>query len=340
MKNNIRHITIASWSRLAILVLSSVLFTACNEDVDVYADGDPVPIVYSILDPAADVQYVRLGRSYIGSAVSGDIPPEVDSTVWNMPHEVYLEEYTDGVKGNTYRFEPDNDIQKDTGFFPASNLRLYFAKFRPVYGRTYHLYVYFPDMVKMVSATTRVHDMPQILEPLPISVRKINFEQGQPCVIRWYPGQNTGVYEMIFRVHYRDSSALSEDFASADYSSGGVFNLKTDQMQEYSMGGPSFFQAMAREIPVKPGVVRQVISVEFIMMSGNEDLAIHFRSGQEIGSNFTNLTEYSNIGNGVGIFASRSISRVPNLALSNVTLDELANGDITGALGFKDSKGN
>jgi hypothetical protein len=51
-------------------------------------------------------------------------------------------------------------------------------------------------------------------------------------------------------------------------------------MQEYSMGGPSFFQAMAREIPVKPGVVRQVISVEFIMMSGNEDLAIHFRSGQ------------------------------------------------------------
>jgi tRNA (Thr-GGU) A37 N-methylase len=50
--------------------------------------------------------------------------------------------------------------------------------------------------------------------------------------------------------------------------------------------------------------------------------------------------EYSNIGNGVGIFASRSISRVPNLALSNVTLDELANGDITSALGFKDSKGN
>jgi hypothetical protein len=144
---------------------------------------------------------------------------------------------------------------------------------------------------------------------------------------------------MIFRLYYRDSSALGEDFNSADYSSDGYYTLQTDQMLEFPMGGPSFFSAMAKEIPVIAGVVREVVSVEFIMVSGNSDLGIHYRSGIETGSNFTNLMEYSNITNGIGVFSSRILSRVPNLSLSGVTVDQLAQSEKTRSLDFKDSKG-
>ncbi|MCX6223861.1 MAG: hypothetical protein NTV01_03790 [Bacteroidia bacterium] len=250
-----------------------------------------------------------------------------------------MEEYTDGLKGNTFRFEPDTIIKKDTGFFPVANLRVYSSAFKPIAGNTYRLYVFFPDLDKMVFAKTIVHGSPQIVDPLPLSIRKINFEPGQPFTIRWYPGLNSGVYQMIFRIYYRDSSAVGEEFNSADYASAGIYNLHTDQMLEYPMGGLAFFTAMAKEIPVISGMVRNVISVEFIMTSGGADLGIHYQSSVETGNNFTNLADYSNIDNGLGIFSSRIESRIPNLTLSGVTLDELARGETTRLLGFRDSKG-
>ena len=327
-----------SFRRLFLLLFLVAAFTACDEDVALYTDGQPVPIVYGLLDPMSDVQYIRIGRSYTGGADAMNRPPVTDSTVWNIDHEVYLEEYTNGEKGETYWFEPDSTIRKDTGFFPVSNLRVYSSALKPVAGNTYQLYVYFPDLDKMVSAKTVVNGSPQILDPLPLSIRKINFEQGQPYTIRWYPGVSTGVYQLIFRIHYRDSSAFGTEFKSADYESPGIYNHQTSQMLEFGMGGLAFFTAMAYKIPVISGIVREVISVEFIMVSGGTDLGIHYQSTIETGNNFTNLGVYSNLGNGLGIFSSRIRTSVPNLTLSGVTLDELAHGEITRSLGFKDSK--
>ena len=50
-----------------IKLLLILFFTACNEDVDLYTNGSPVPIVYSLLDPTSDIQYVRIGRSFMES---------------------------------------------------------------------------------------------------------------------------------------------------------------------------------------------------------------------------------------------------------------------------------
>lgn len=319
-------------------IISSLV--SCNNEVDLYTDSPPVPVVYCLLDQADSIQYVRIGRSYQAGANSAEQPPEADSTVWNILHQVYIEEYSGDSKLNTYFFEPDTTIRKDSGFFPTANLRLFSSPLKPVPGNTYQLYVYFPDLKKMVSGRITVHNLPEIVDPLPLSIRKINFEPGQLFTVRWYPGINTGVYELVFRVHYRDSSAGGEEFKSADYSSHGIFDLKTDQLQEYSMGGPAFFKAMAGHIPVVDSIRREVISLEFVMISGGIDLGFHYRSLIESGSAFTNLAEYSGLRNGIGIFSSRTETRVPNLTLSEVTIDMLAHGDGTKSLGFKDSKGN
>lgn len=326
------------WFVMVLMLIAG--FAACTEEIGLYTDSEPVPIVYCLLDPADSVQYVRIGRSYQAGSNGFSESPEPDSVVWNIQHEVYIEEYADEIRGSTYEFQPDNNISKDSGFFPVTGLRVYSSSFRPVPGYSYRLYVYFPDLDKMVSARMTVHDLPEIMDPLPLSIRKINFEPGQSYVIRWYPGLNTGVYEMVFRIHYRDSTAVGEEFKTADYRSGGIFDLQTSQLQEYGMGGPSFFASMAKEIRVVPGIIREVISVEFIMVSGGTDLGFHFRSGMENGSIFTNLADYTNLRNGIGIFSSRSELHVPNLTLSEVTIDLLAQDEKTRALGFKDSKGH
>ena len=325
---------------LILITLVPAILASCNEQVDLYADAKPTPIVYCLLNPADSVQYLRIGRSFMaGADVAAQIPP-LDSTVWTIPHEAYIEEYHTGDKINRYRFEPNFDIPKDSGFFPVANLRLYSASFRPVPGNAYRLYVYFPDLDRMVSARINVHGLPQIVDPLPLSIRKVNFEPGQLFTIRWNPGPNTGVYQMIFRIHYRDSSSAGREFKSADYTSGGLFNQQEALMQESYMGGPAFFNAMSRQVPVAPDHVREVVSVEFIMVSGGTDLGFLYRSDVETGTVFTNLGTYSNLLNGLGLFSSRTELHIPNLMLSEVTIDLLAHGETTSNLGFRDSKGN
>ncbi|MFO7616256.1 MAG: hypothetical protein R6V75_03320 [Bacteroidales bacterium] len=323
-----------------IPILFSLVIQSCTERIDIYEAAKPVPIVYCLLNPEDSVQYIRIGRSYMAGYETAEKPPLPDSTVWNIPHEVYIEEYTDGIKETVYRFKPDTVIKKDTGFFPVTGLSLYSTKFRPVSGKAYHLYVFFPDLNLMAAASTIVHQAPDIFDPIHLSLRKITFEPGLPYTIRWYAGFYTGVYQMTFRIHYRDSTAAGIEVNSADYSSGGYFDQHTQQMLEYNMSGKGFYLAMVDNIPMRTGVVRSVISVEFIMVTGGTDLGFLYRTNIENGSNFSNLSDYSNIGNGIGVFSSRILTREINLTLSNYTLDQLAHGEITHSLGFTDSKGN
>lgn len=339
MSLSLAYFNTFSFRKLIVTLVFSFVLLSCSEKVDIYSTGHPVPIVYCLLDPTCETQYVRVGKSYQAGDASAVNPPVPDSTVWNITHEVYIEEYENGKKENIYRFAPDSTIKKDTGFFPDTNLRVYSAEFRPIGGKTYQLYVFFPELNLMAAARTIVHEAPDIVDPLSLSIRKITFETGLPYTIRWYPGQNTGVYLMTFRIHYRDSTAAGLEVNSADYTSEGYFEQRTQQMLEYNMSGGGFYSAMAQKIPIRNGVVRSVASVEFIMVTGGTDLGFLYRTSIEQGSNFTNLSDYTNIGNGIGIFSSRIVTKVLNLSLSNLTLDQLARSDLTSSLGFTDSKG-
>ncbi len=322
-----------------LLLALTVIAAACGNEVDIYTLGEPTPVVYCLLDPGSASQYVRIGRSYQGDSSLILHTPDADSLTWDTPVEVYIEEYSANNLIQTYRFNPDLTLSKDSGFFDQSALRIYSAIFKPVPGNQYQLYAYFPDLNKMVSGRTTSHGVPQIVDPAPIPLRKINFEAGQPFMIRWYPGEYSGVYESIFRIHYQDSSASGNQFKSADYSSGGIYDLRTNQLLDHVMGGQRFFKDMAEQIPVIQDVSRKIISLEFIMISGGLDLSFLYKSSIESGTNFTNFGDYTNLVNGIGIFSSRNVSRVSNLELSNVTIDELAHGALTVKLNFKDSRG-
>lgn len=75
------------------------------------------------------------------------------------------------------------------------------------------------------------------------------------------------------------------------------------------------------------------------MLSGGRDLGFLYRSDVERGNLFTNLENYSNLVNGLGVFSSKVEQHIPNLMLAEVTLDLLARGETTKHLGFRDSKG-
>jgi len=58
----IRTYLIPAFAAFAAFALAS-----CDNTLDVTADFERIPVVYGIVNPKSDTQYVRVGRSYLGA---------------------------------------------------------------------------------------------------------------------------------------------------------------------------------------------------------------------------------------------------------------------------------
>lgn len=179
--------------------------TSCSNEIELNASADPVPVVWCLLNPDINDQYVRLGRSFLPDPNNPDYLPVTDSTVWDMPVTVYIEEKQGGLPLRIFHFEPSSAPSKDSGFFPDNNLRLYKADFKPSRLATYRLYIHFPDDNRIVSGTTTLPGQPAVRDPLEMPGRKICLQSGFNLTTRWAPGEAGGVFQWILIIHYLET---------------------------------------------------------------------------------------------------------------------------------------
>jgi len=307
--------------------------------MQVNTGGDAVPVVYCLLNPDAQEQYVRLGRSFLVDEQNPDNPPVADSTLWNVPVTVYIEQLQDGYPVRIFEFFPADPPAKDSGFFPDNNLRLYKADFLPERFVAYRLYVHFPEDDRIVTAYTRIPGKPIIYDPLDMPGRKINLQSGVQFNCRWAPGNGGGVFQGLFILTYQEIV----DQQPADHQTKIVLHpiLGLGSALEITdiLSGTRFFDEMAKQIPVKAGARRSVINVRFELFKGGEELALQVSPNLQQTTITSNLNEYTNLVNGIGIFSSMQKVTVNNLMLSNTTLNELARSELCKELGFTDISG-
>ena len=52
---------------IPFLCMLIVVFGSCTTDVDLYADYKDVPIIYAMLNPRADTNYIKITRAFCGT---------------------------------------------------------------------------------------------------------------------------------------------------------------------------------------------------------------------------------------------------------------------------------
>lgn len=318
---------------------SCLLLLSCNNEFDLETRGDPVPVVYCLLNPDGHVQYVRLGRSFLPDPKNPEAPPVADSTIWNLPVEVYMEEWIAGRPARTIFFEPIEAPVKDTGFFPTEGLRVYSAHFSPTILTTYRLYVHFPDDQRILSATTNVPGWPIIYDPMEIPGRRINFQSGLSYTIRWLSAENAGIYQGFFDLYYEEDFEGNQELHQITISSDPALYLaSSNEDLQRTLNGERFFDQILRDVPVREGAVRRVVNLRFRFYTGGEELGLYVSPELQPTTIANNLNLYTNFDNGIGLFSTLQVTYVNNLQLSSTTLDQLANGSQTGHLGFVDSQ--
>ncbi|MDD4645204.1 MAG: hypothetical protein PHY99_04370 [Bacteroidales bacterium] len=325
-----------TWHRLLFAVLMAGLVSSCTTEIDINSENQNVPIVYCVLNSADSFQYVRLQKTYLVDSKAGETPPDQDSVYFSGEIVVNIERLSEGQVVETHRFYPTTEIPKDSGFFPSEKNILYRAKMTIVPNSVYRLYIYLGSKEKVLYSEATTLSALKVLNPLPLKQRKISLYDGTNYICQWEPVTNAGIYQVAVRFKYKETAggvtktkfidwpqALASQNAGSDYLSS-------------SISGARFMHILDENLAVEAGVVRQVIGLDFYIVSGSIEMSYYIQSTSPTEGALMEKPVYNNITNGLGLFATESRVNIPDLILSPVTIDSIAYGQYTKNLGFLD----
>lgn len=347
----------------AFIVLN-LSFYACSTEIDLTADYKDITVIYGLLDPREDTQWVRIQKAFLGDGDALSYAQISDSLYYDSLI-VTLQAYTSSgtATGSPIVLEKILDpFPKDSGIF-ANDINILYRTTQTLNNTyTYKLQVVKPGKPDTVTSETILCRNFFMTYPLNSSTL-ISFEdqfglnQNPSIKVRWTHDDNSRAYQLGFRFNYQEwlaSDPSNKELKNFEYYfpmftvflDGGGFNveyydLSTGQVK-YEIFKTDFYNAIITNIEEDPAGtpsgqlrVREFYSLDFIVLQASDELYKYITINQPSLSFVQKVSDYTNITNGVGVFASRSKSGIDGLTLTNQTKDSLRLGQYTGGLNFQ-----
>ena len=344
--------------KIAIPFLSiSLIFSSCSTDFELNAPYETIPVVYGLLDQSKDTQFVKINRSFLGYGNNVDYAAINDCTHFENVVAV-LEEYNEF--GNLI----DHDTLKELmvgnlqpGIFYEDSQKVYYLETDNdslKEENTYHLKVSVPDKGLNFDAETDLikgtwlNFKFQTILYLAGSGFKVSdvdlatTEDGYlEQTLRWTTAERGKRYELMLRLHYTEVyNDLSEQEKYLEWNLGRQISVSSSGGEEMfkDVSGGSFFNFVETQLQNyenEDQVMKRVLgmdAIEIILTAGNEDLNTYMQVNEPVTGIVTERPIFTNVNNGIGIFASKYSTKVSTF-LSDGSMLEICAGQKTS--GFK-----
>ena len=331
-------------SRFILILISFIsIFTSCSTKVDLYADYKDIPIVYAMLNPKADTNYIKITRAFCGTNDNPINANEIVQIYDSSNYPVKLDARIMELKcthGNYY--EPTGRVialdtitlhDKEAGTFYSPDQTFYYTT-EPfntgANGSTYkyRLVVVKPDGDSLTAQTGMVGN-----EEFAIMTGGVGFQVATTNNVREIMFRADGfasLYEVSIQFNYREQKngqgivkknvnhtfgtrplnefhkiEGSNNSYSIEYSANWLFNALA-----YAIGGDTIVD------PNHPNVVRYMDDFIISISAAGDELTNYYYATQaQIESPLSLVTTYTNIDGGYGLFSSRTkIERVAKLS--------------------------
>ncbi|MEZ4907161.1 MAG: DUF4249 family protein [Saprospiraceae bacterium] len=114
---------------LFIILLASISFISCNNDIDLNETFKEIPVVYGILNPQDTAQYIRLERVFNDPETSALLVAQNPDSIYYSNASVFLNDNSTGTSYKLEKIDANNDnFPRDTGIFAQSPNYLYKIK--------------------------------------------------------------------------------------------------------------------------------------------------------------------------------------------------------------------
>ena len=346
------------FKKIAIPFFSiSLIFSSCSTDFELNAPYETIPVVYGLLDQSKDTQFVKINRSFLGYGNNVDYAAINDCTHFENVVAV-LEEYNEF--GNLI----DHDTLKELmvgnlqpGIFYEDSQKVYYLETDNdslKEENTYHLKVSVPDKGLNFDAETDLikgswlNFKFQTILYLAGSGFKVSdvdlatTEDGYlEQTLRWTTAERGKRYELMLRLHYTEVyNDLSEQEKYLEWNLGRQISVSSSGGEEMfkDVSGGSFFNFVETQLQNyenEDQVMKRVLgmdAVEIILTAGNEDLNTYMQVNEPVTGIVTERPIFTNVNNGIGIFASKYSTKVSTF-LSDGSMLEICAGQKTS--GFK-----
>ncbi|MEA1878358.1 MAG: hypothetical protein U9N86_16055 [Bacteroidota bacterium] len=318
-----------------VFCIAIVWLNSCSGELELVADSGYSPVVYCILNPDDSIHYLRIGKSYLAFEDARENPPHSDSLVYHEDFYAYLAENIHGEQGNIYYFEPSDVNVRDSGFFNTENLELLEVKCKLKVGSEYSLYIYSPELPRLIVGSTYVIPPVKILDPVYMPGREITILPEQGYNLRWTHPSKYAVYQPVIRIHYREGDREFQTHKSLDIQLPQVSLVSDASVVIDYINGQNFYNSILDHLKTPPvGVQRKVIGFDLEICTGGEEMNLFILAEENNNIPVGAVGDYSNLDGAVGIFASRVYSGSYNNRFSDLTINYLAKSEETNHLGF------
>lgn len=325
-------------------------FCSCSTDVELYAEYKDVPVVFCLLNPRVDTNYVKITRAFCGTNEdpinANDVALIYDSSNYPCKLDARIIEL-ESRNGSSYA--PTGRVivldtmtihNKEEGTFYAPDQLVYYTV-EPFNAGTegihykYRLMVIKPDGDTLTALTGLVGN-----EEFEIITNGFSFEEQETDAMNRIMFRADGVaalYEVSLQFNYREQLEGHQMRCKNVNRSFGVRSIEEFQKVEgsenaYFLGFSAnwLFNVLANAIggdtvvdANHPNVVRYFDNLEVSINAAGEDLYYFYLVTQANQSNMAGfISDYSNITGGQGLFSSRTQIK-KNCRLSSRTLRSL-----------------
>jgi hypothetical protein len=336
--------------RLKSILLSAfagvLLFSACDNEVDINADWKDVPVVFGLLDVDSTEQFIRISRVFLGEGDALAFAQTQDSLYYKDGDIVAkVSEFINGNETRNWILDRRTDIAKDTGIFASPGQVLYSFEV-PSNNKLKTNAEYFLSVVNNKSGNeltgkTKLVRKVNVATPSQFSQTANIFPQ-QKTFVKWTSSENGRLYEVFLKFIYREyPDGLPQNVTRKEVSINlGRLTATNDaggEELQREIDNKEIYQTLASFIsPATPEnpMLRFADSLYFVVNAADEDLYTYLNVNQPSNTIAQERPQFTNIVNGLGLFASRN-TYIRRLPIGPLTSDSLRNNSITEALNFQ-----
>lgn len=308
-----------------LFLLSSAVFNSCSNEIDVLGNYEETAVVYGLLDAGQPMQFIKINKTFMNPGNRAvDVAKIADSLFFDTLKPTLLEIGT----GKIIPLYRANILLKDSGIFASSPNYLYVTteKIDPKY--SYKLEMQLPKTGKVVSAVTNICKAPTAIEPVSKNFpRIITLVPGGSMMVRFNTdfNSNSRIYDAFIYFNYEEVNKADTNIKVTKTLTWKILNYyraNSDQLNEsviYKIPSDIFYDKVKQNIHVDPTIFRRFkpCAVEFI--AGNQELDNYIQASVPSIGIVQKQTTYTNVANGLGIFASRNTLRIDQAEVSNIT---------------------
>lgn len=307
-----------------LLCLFMGMLVSCTPEVDMFADYEPRPIVYGLLDARADTNYIKITRSYYPSGAYDQTANTADSNYYPGKLDARLVEFCNGDSIREIILDTITVFNKEEGVFYAPAQKLYYTAERLKENTDTKLYRYklkvvLPDRV-LTAETDMVGKDNFDVQSLGVDFSKCHFGL-DPRSFRFRPATNAVMYEVSMAFTFKEQRTPAGDSVprTFSWSIGTYTDTELQHTMEYGCYifryRPEIFYQNLEEFiggDTCTFELRRFISdypVEITIASCGFGLWLYYNNNFPTEGFHPGYSEFSLINGGNGVFSSRAIVR-------------------------------